>query len=94
MLRRVVTGVAMACLMGGAAYAQDETGGQDNQCADQLTKAEEIVHDKIDSGALSQDDADKANILLDEAQDKCTSGDSAGAITTLDSVMAMTGKAN
>ena len=65
MLRRAVLGVAVLCLMGGAAYAQDETEG-DNECTQQLTAAEETVHDKIESNALSEADAEKVNELLDD----------------------------
>ena len=46
MLRRVVIGVSLACLMGGAAYAVDEppAGPEgDDQCSQQLAAAEEVV---------------------------------------------------
>lgn len=92
MLRRVVTGVAIACLIGGVAYAQDENAGEDNQCTAQLTKAEEIVSDKMDSGALSDDDANKVNELLDQADALCTEGKFDEASATLATINKMIGK--
>ena len=73
MLRRVVIGVAMACLMGGTAYAVDEEA-VDNECTEQLTAAEEAMQSKIDANALSEDEAEKVNELLDEADALCTEG--------------------
>ena len=91
MLRRVVIGVAMASLMGGAAYAVDEDAG-DNECTAQLTSVEETVHDKIESNALSEADADKVNELLDEADALCTEGKFPEASATLATVSRMVGK--
>ena len=91
MLRRVVIGVAMACLMSGAAYAVDE-GQVDNECTQQLTVAEEAVQNKIDANALSDADADKVNELLDEADALCTEGKFAEASATLATVNKMVGK--
>ena len=62
------------------------------QCTEQLTKAEEVVSDKIDSGALSQDDADKVDELLDQADAQCTEGKFAEAAATLATVTKMVGK--
>ena len=93
MLRRVVIGVAMACLMDGAAYAQDEEPAGDNECTAQLTAVEETVHDKIESNALSEADADKVNELLDEADALCTEGKFTEASATLATVTKMVGKA-
>ena len=92
MLRRVAIGVAMACLMGGAAYAVDEDTG-DNQCTEQLTAAEEAVQNKIDANALSDDDAEKVNELLDEADALCTEGNFKDASATLATVNGMVAKA-
>jgi hypothetical protein len=89
MLRRVVIGVAMASLMGGAAYAVDEDAG-DNECTAQLASVEETVHDKIESNALSE--ADKVNELLDEADALCTEGKFPEASATLATVSKMVGK--
>ena len=50
MLRRVVIGVAMLCLMGGTAYAIDEEPA-DNECSDQVASADEAVQTKIDANA-------------------------------------------
>ena len=91
MLRRVVIGVAMTCLMGGAAYAGDE-GAVDNECTEQLTTAEETVHDRIESNALSEADADKVNELLDQADALCTEGKFAEASATLATVNKLVGK--
>jgi len=91
MLRRVVVGVAMACLMGGAAYAVDEEAG-DNECTAQLTAVEEVVHDKIESNAMSEADVEKVNELLDEADALCTEGNFADATATLATVNSMVAK--
>ncbi len=82
MLRRVVIGVAMACLMGGAAYAVDEEAG-DNKCTAQLTAVEEAVQNKIDANALSEAEAEKVNEMLDEADALCTEGKFTEASATL-----------
>jgi hypothetical protein len=92
MLRRVVIGVAIACLMGGPAYAVDEEAAVDNECTAQLTSAEETVHDRIESNALSEADADKVNELLDQADALCTEGKFAEASATLATVNKMVGK--
>ncbi len=73
MLRRAVIGVAMACLMGGTAYAVDEEP-TDTACSDQVTAADEAIQSKIDANTLSEDEADKLNRLLDEADALCTQG--------------------
>jgi hypothetical protein len=84
-------GVAMVCLIGGGAYAQDETEG-DNECIQQLTVVEETVHDKIEANALSEADAEKVNELLDEADALCTEGKFPEASATLATVNKMVGK--
>jgi hypothetical protein len=88
MLRRAVLGVAVLCLMGGAAFAQDDTAG-DNECTQQLTAAEETVHDKIEANALSEADAEKVNELLDEADALCTEGKFPEASATLATINKM-----
>jgi hypothetical protein len=90
MLRRVVIGVAMACLMGGAAYAVDDEA-VDNECTQQLTAAEEAVQNKIDANALNEADAEKVNELLDQADALCTEGKFAEASATLATVTKMVG---
>jgi soluble cytochrome b562 len=72
MLRRVAIGVALACIMGGTAYAVDED--VDNECTRQLRAAEEAVQNKIDANALNDDEAEKVNELLDQADALCTEG--------------------
>jgi len=91
MLRRVVIGVAMVCVMSGAAYAVDEEE-VDNECTQQLTTVEETVHDKIEANALSEADADKVNELLDEADALCTEGKFTEASATLDTINKMVAK--
>lgn len=91
MLRRVVIGAAMTCLMGGTAYAVDEEP-VDNQCTEQLTTVEETVHDKLEANALSDADVDKVNELLDLADALCTEGKIAEATSTLATVNKMVGK--
>jgi hypothetical protein len=88
MLRRAVLGAAIACLIGGGAYAQDETEG-DNECTQQLTTVEETVHDKIEANALSEADAEKVNELLDQADALCTDGKFPEASATLATINKM-----
>lgn len=92
MLRRVVIGAALACLMGGTAYAVDEPAEGDDQCTQQLAAAEEAVQNKIDANTLSEEDTEKVNELLDEADAQCTEGDLANATATLATVNKMVGK--
>jgi hypothetical protein len=92
MLRRVVIGVAMACLMGGAAYAVDEEPAEDNECTAQLTSVEEVVQNKIDANALSDDETEKVNELLDEADALCTEGKFTEASATLATISGMVAK--
>jgi hypothetical protein len=79
MLRRVVIGASLACLLSGAAYAVDEAvepaEGED-QCTQQLAAAEEAVQNK----------------LLDQADAQCTEGNLAEATATLATVNKMVGK--
>jgi ABC-type sugar transport system substrate-binding protein len=95
MLRRVVIGASLACLLSGAAYAVDEVvepaEGED-QCAQQLAAAEEAVQNKIDANALSEADTEKVNELLDQADAQCTEGNLAEATATLATVNKMVGK--
>jgi hypothetical protein len=90
MLRRLVTGVAVACLMGGAAYAQGEgEEPADSECAQQLTTAQEAVQDRVDNNALSEADQEKIYALMDEADALCTEGKSDEAMATLATVNKM-----
>jgi len=89
MLRRLVTGVAIVCFMGGAAYAQQDEEPVDSECAQQLTAAQETVQDKVDNNALSEDDQEKIYALMDEADALCTEGKSDEAIATLATVNKM-----
>jgi soluble cytochrome b562 len=90
MLRRVAIGIALACLMGGTAYAVDEE--VNNECTEQLTAAEEAVQNKIDANALSEDEAEKVNELLDQADALCTEGNLKDASAALAQVNGMVGK--
>ncbi len=97
MLRRVVIGVSLACLMGGAAYAVDEPPAApaegDDQCSQLLAATEAAVQNKVEANAINEADSDKVNELLDQADAQCTEGDLAGATKTLGGVDAMLGKA-
>ena len=90
MLRRAVLGLALTCLMGGAAYAQDDAE-VDNECTQQLTAVTEKVYDKVEANALSEADAEKVNELLDEADALCTEGKFAEADATLATITQMVG---
>jgi hypothetical protein len=92
MLRRVVIGAALACLMGGTAYAVDEPAEGDDQCTQQLAAAEEAVQNKIDANTISEEDTEKVNELLDQADAQCTEGDVAGATQTLAKVNGVVAK--
>jgi soluble cytochrome b562 len=90
MLRRVAIGVALACIMGGTAYAVDED--VDNECTRQLSAAEEAVQNKIDANALNDDEAEKVNQLLDQADALCTEGNFKDASAALAQVNDLIGK--
>lgn len=90
MIRHAVLGVALLCLIGGAAYAQDMME-EDNECNQQLTALEEKVHDKIEANALSEADAEKVNEMLDEADALCTEGKFNEASATLASITKIVG---
>ena len=92
MLRRVVIGASLACLLSGAAYAVDEPAEGDDQCTQQLAATEEAVQNKIDAQSLSEADTEKVNELLDQADAQCTEGNLAEATATLATVNKMVGK--
>jgi hypothetical protein len=95
MLRRVVIGAALACLMGGAAYAVDEppAEGGDDQCTSQLAAAEEALETKREANTINEDDTQKAYELLDKADGECTEGNLAEATATLAAVNGIVAKA-
>ena len=93
MLRRVVIGASLACLMAGAAYAVEEgVEPAEDQCTQQLAAAEEAVQNKIDANTLSEEETEKVNELLDQADAQCTEGNIAEATATLATVNKMVGK--
>ena len=68
--------VASACsilLVSGGAAAADKPKGT-AACDAALIRAEEMVNQRIEAGALSEADEDKVNMLLDEADGFCTDG--------------------
>jgi hypothetical protein len=93
MLKRVMIGAGLACLMVGGANAVEE-GAENSECAQQLTAAQEVVQDRVDANALSEPDAEKIYELLDEADALCTEGNGAEASATLDTVNKMVAKGN
>ncbi len=95
MLRRVVIGAAVACLVSGAAYAVDEgTEGDtgDNECTQQLAATEEAVASKQDAAPMSDEDFAKINELLDQADAQCTEGNLKDATATLATVNGLIGR--
>jgi soluble cytochrome b562 len=90
MLRRVAIGAALACILGGTAYAVDEN--VDNECTEQLSAAEEAVQNKIDANALSDDEAEQVNQLLDQADALCTEGNFKDASAALAQVNGLINK--
>jgi hypothetical protein len=94
MLRRVVIGAALACLMGGAAYAADEPPAEgDDQCTQQLAAAEEALETKHEANTISEEDTQKVYELLDKADGECTEGNLAEATATLATANGIVAKA-
>jgi lipid II:glycine glycyltransferase (peptidoglycan interpeptide bridge formation enzyme) len=94
MLRRVVIGAALACLLGGNAYAVDEAAPAegDDQCTQQLAATEEAVESKQEAKPMSEEDYAKVNELLDQADAQCTEGNLKEATATLAAVTSMISK--
>jgi len=90
MFRGAVLGAALVCLMSGVGFAQG-LPEEDNECTRQLTAAEEKVHDKVESNALSEADAEKVNLMLDEADALCTEGKFDEASATIANINKMIG---
>jgi hypothetical protein len=98
MLRRVVIGASLACMMAGAAYAVDEPAvqeeeGEGDACSQQLAATEESVRDKLESNTMSEADTEKVNELLDQADAQCTEGDMDASTQTLTQVKSLVAKA-
>ena len=96
MLRRVVIGAALACLLGGTAYAVDEAtvpAEGDDQCTQQLAATEEAVESKQEAKPMSEEDFAKVNELLDQADAQCTEGNLKEATATLATVTSLISKA-
>ena len=88
MLRRVVIGVAMACLIGGGAYAQDEEPRATTSARSSSPRPRRPC--RQDRGnALSDADAEKVNEMLDEADALCTEGKFPEASATLATINKM-----
>ena len=93
MLKRVVIGAAaLVCLLGPAAYAQDEGMEMDDECTQRLAAAEEAVATKQENAPMSDEEFAKVNELLDQADAQCTEGDLDGATQTLANVNSMIGQ--
>jgi hypothetical protein len=98
MLRRVLIGAALACMLGGIAYAADDEAPPapaegDDQCSAQLAKTEEALETKREANAISEDDSRKVYDLLDTADGQCTEGNIAGATATLATANGIVAKA-
>ncbi len=86
MVRNVVIGVSLACLIGGATYAADEevTPKDDGAaCTRQLASTDAALLDRLGAKTLSEADIDTINELLDEADASCTEGDMKAATRSL-----------
>ena len=103
MLRRVVIGASLICLLAGAAYAaeegapppaaaEEEGEGEGDACSQALSATEEAVRDKLESNTLSEAETEKVNELLDQADAQCTEGDMDAATQTLTEVKTMVAK--
>ena len=73
MLRRVVTGAAVAGLIGGGAFAQE---GANRDCEQQHIQTQALVQDKVDNNALSEDQQEAIYEILDNADALCAEGKS------------------
>jgi hypothetical protein len=82
MRKRIATSACLMLLTGGAAHAADDQVA----CEVKLSQAETLVDQKIEAKALSEDDVEKANLLLDKADAFCTKGKYAQASKTLANV--------
>ena len=71
MLRRVVTGAAVAGLIGGGAFAQE---GANPDCEQQHIQTQALVQDKVN--ALSEDQQEAIYEILDNADALCAEGKS------------------
>lgn len=92
MLKRVVIGaVAVACLLVGAAHAQEEGMQLDDECTQRLAATEEAVATRQESAPMSDEDFAKINELLDEADAQCTEGNLDGATATLGTISGLIG---
>ena len=85
MRERIVTSACMLLLMGGAAYAADA----EQACMDKLAQAESLVDQRVEAKALSEGEVEDVNMLLDEADAACTTGDYKKAGETLANVNKM-----
>ena len=96
MLKRVVTGAALSCLIFGTAYAAEEGAGTepgaDDPCVQQLAAAEEAVATRQENAPLSDEEFAKVNELLDQADAQCTEGKLQDATATLATVNSLIAK--
>jgi hypothetical protein len=82
---RIVTSACMILIMGGAAYAADP----EQACMNKLAQTETLVDQRVEAKALSEGEVEDVNMLLDEADAACTSGDYTKASETLANVNKM-----
>jgi len=85
MRERIVTSACMILLMGGAASAADA----EQACMDKLAQTESLVDQRVEAKALSEGEVEDVNMLLDEADAACTTGDYKKAGETLANVNKM-----
>jgi hypothetical protein len=88
MLKRVVTATALTWLMLAPALAVEEGAGAapEDPCSQQLAAVEEAVATRQENAPLSEDDFNKVNELLDQADAQCTEGNLPEATATLATV--------
>jgi hypothetical protein len=90
LLRGVVAGVAVAALIGGGAYAQDQEAAT-GDCDQQLIQTQALVQGKVDANTLSEDEQEAIYEILDNADALCADGKSDEANATLAAVSKMIG---
>ena len=91
MLKRVVTVTALTYFLASPALAIEEGAGAapEDPCSQQLAAVEEAVATRQENAPLSEDQFNKVNELLDQADAQCTEGNLPEATATLATVNGM-----
>jgi len=85
-----VTGVAVAALIGGGAFAQDQQPPP-SDCDQQLIQTQALAQSQVDANELSEDQQEAVYEVLDNADALCMDGKSDEANATLAAVSKIIG---